>query len=43
VNKYSTEGAPFTANEVFLSFGASGAIYFALGSLLEKGDNVIMP
>lgn len=43
MDKYSTETAPFTADDVFLSFGASGAAYFALGALLEKGDNVIMP
>lgn len=43
VDKYSTEDAKFTADEVIITAGCSGALYTALSGLLEVGDNLLMP
>jgi tyrosine aminotransferase len=43
VEKYSTETAPFTTDEVIMTFGCSGALYTALSAVCEEGDNILMP
>lgn len=43
VDKYSTEDAPFEADDVLLTFGCSGAQYTVFSTLCEVGDNVLVP
>ena len=43
VKKYSNERAEFKANDVWLTFGASGAIYTIMQSVCEEGDNILFP
>ena len=43
MDKFSTEEAPFTASDVWLTFGVSGALYTSIGSLCEKGENILAP
>ena len=43
VEKYSTEEAPFTADDVLLTFGCSGAQYAIFSTMCEPGDNVLVP
>lgn len=38
--KFSTPEYPIDANNVFLSFGCSGAIYNAIAALCERGDRI---
>eukprot|EP00178_Gracilaria_changii_P019057 TRINITY_DN554_c0_g1_i1.p1 TRINITY_DN554_c0_g1~~TRINITY_DN554_c0_g1_i1.p1 ORF type:complete len:849 (+),score=135.63 TRINITY_DN554_c0_g1_i1:1312-3858(+) len=42
-NRYSTEEAPLTADDVVLASGTSGALEIALGSIANEGDNVLLP
>lgn len=39
----SNEAAPFTIDDVILTFGASGGLYTALSAMCELGDNILMP
>ena len=43
VEKYSTEEAPFSADDVLLTFGCSGAQYAIFTTMCEPGDNVLVP
>jgi tyrosine aminotransferase len=43
VEKYSTEEAPFTPSDVWLTFGCSGALYSVLSAACEEGDNIVVP
>ena len=43
VDKYSTEEAPFAADDVLLTFGCSGAQYTVFSAMCEPGDNVLVP
>lgn len=43
VDKFSTPEAPFTTNDVILSFGCSGAMYNSISALCETGDNILVP
>ena len=43
VDKYSTEEATFKADDVFLTFGCSGAQYAIFTTMCEPGDNVLVP
>lgn len=43
VKKYSTAEHPFTVDDVFLTFGCSGALYTVLSVMCEEGDNILMP
>jgi tyrosine aminotransferase len=43
VDKYSTEAAPFAADDVLLTFGCSGAYYTVFSAMCEPGDNVLVP
>jgi tyrosine aminotransferase len=38
--KYSTPEHPIDANNVFLGFGCSGALYNAIAALCERGDRM---
>jgi aspartate/methionine/tyrosine aminotransferase len=40
---YSSEEFKLTADDVFLSNGASGAIWLAIGALCPRGSNVLFP
>ena len=40
--RFSTETAPFTADDVVLTFGCSGSLYTAMSAICEVGDNIIM-
>lgn len=41
--KFGTPDHPIDPNNVFLSFGCSGALYNAMSVLCEVGDNVLVP
>ena len=43
VDKFSTPENPFTADDVFLTAGCSGALIAALHTLCEEGDNILLP
>lgn len=43
VDKFSTEEAPFEADDVLLTFGCSGAQYTVFSAMCEAGDNVLVP
>lgn len=43
VDKYATEAAPFTADDVILTMGASGGLYTTISAMCEIGDNILMP
>lgn len=41
--KYSHPDHPIDPNNVFLTFGCSGALYCAMSALCEEGDNILVP
>ena len=41
--KFGTEDNPIDPNNVFLTFGTSGALYNAIAVLCERGTNVLVP
>ena len=43
VDKFCKPGHPFTKDEVFFTFGCSGALFTAVASMCEEGTNLLVP
>lgn len=43
IDRFSTEEAPFAADDVIITAGCSGALYTVFTSLCETGKNVLVP
>lgn len=43
MDRYSTEAAPFTSDDVVLTSGCSHALQIAIEAIADKGDNILVP
>jgi tyrosine aminotransferase len=42
VSRFSNPDHPFTVNDVILSSGCAGAVYNAISTMCEKGENILV-